>query len=325
MGTCQSTEAPEAEVVGGAPRAGNADDIEQAKQITKEVFMAGVEKLMQVSIDGYPKALRSTMARRNELLREMNGNQDLAVEKISKMAAALSEEGKTWLLGLVPYVGLPSQLLYPTWTMMRRVCLLAAVYGLDLNTEGTRALIIQTFAGLRAVPAAEYAIEAAVQLVWIAFAGPVAGFLPVGTVVSKVANVEGHVVDAVGRENFKEKGREVPEEEYMEELDPEPTRKDYIDLAKEGTALALYSAWAGAKAAAAMAQDKGKRQEAVDQAVDQAARLKGTAAAVGTGAVALAGEKGAELAGKVADKAKGGPKPETAARPEQAEEANTTD
>jgi hypothetical protein len=123
-------------------------------------------------------------------------------------------------------------------------------------------------------------------------------------VVSKVANVEGHLVDVVGRDNFEEKGRKVPEAEYMEELDPEPTRDDYIELAKEGTAAALYSAWAGAKSAAAIAQDKDQLQRAIDQARDQAAGLPQLAETLATGAVALAKEEATKLAGKAVDKAK---------------------
>merc|ERR1712194_990672 len=110
-------------------------------------------------------------------------------------------------------------------------------------------------------------------------------------------------------DNFKEKGRVVPEAEYREELDPEPTFNDYVDLAKQGTAFALYSAWRGATSAAAVAQNKDMRAEAVGQAADlskkAAAKSVEVGKAVGAGAVALAKNQGPQLAGKILDKAKG--------------------
>jgi len=149
------------------------------------------------------------------------------------------------------------------------------------------------------VPAAEFAIETSVQMVSEAFAGRVASFLPVGTLASKVVNVEGKVVDAVGRANLKEEGRVVAEAEYREELDPEPTFN---------TAFALSSAWRGANSAAAIAKDKDRRAVAVGQAADLskkvAAKSVEAGRAVGVGAVALARE-GPQLAGKILDKAKG--------------------
>lgn len=296
--------------------AAKIEEVEQAKQMTKEAFAAGMRKLLVLAIEGYPKALRSTMARRNELLRDVKGDQDAAAEKIKAAAAALSEEGKTWLLGLVPYVGFPAQLLYPTWTIMRRVCLLAAVFGLDLSTEDTRGRILHVFAGLRAVPAVEYGMEMACQAVWVAFAGPLAGFLPVGTLVTKVANVEGAVVDVVGRESFCEMGRKLAEAEYADPLDAEPTLSDYMSLAKDGTAFALYSTWKGGLTAVAIAQDKDRRSEALGQAVGAGKQAVdvgkktgsialATGVAVGAAGVAVAKDQGPQLAAKLADKAKG--------------------
>lgn len=290
-------------------------EVEQAKQITKDAFNAGMKKLLILAIDGYPKALRSTLARRNAELRQTNGDQDAACEVVKARAAAMSEEGKTWLLGLVPFIGFPAQLLYPTWMIMRRVCLLAAIYGLDLSSEDTRGRILHVFAGLRAVPAVECGMEMAVQAVWVALVGPVAGIVPVGTLVTKVTNVEGHVVDAMGRETFSEMQRKVPEAEYAAELDPEPTLNDYLDLAKQGTAFALYSAMkAPGKVVSTMA-DKDKRTEAMGQATDVARQsvdtgIKvGTAAAnvgmaVGAGAVALVQSRGSQLATAVTSQAK---------------------
>lgn len=222
---------------------GGTAGVDGAKEISKEVFKAAMSKVLTLAIEGYPRGLRSTMANRNELLRETNGDQEAATEIIKARAAALSEEGKSWLIGLVPYVGLPASVLYPTWKIMRRVCLLAAVMGLDLSLEDTRGRILHAFAGLRSVPAAEFAVETVVQAIWVLFAGPIAGVIPVGMLVTKVTNIEGAVLGQVGSDTFSEKSRPIPKEEYLPELDPEPTSADYIALAKEGTSAALLTVW----------------------------------------------------------------------------------
>merc|ERR1740123_2708452 len=192
-----------------------------------EVFVAGMKKLLNLCIQGYPKAIRSTLSRRNELLRKHEGSQELAVDEVEASAGALTEEAKTWLVGLIPYIGLPASLLLPTWKLCRRVCLLAGLYGHDLDAEETQVKIFHVFGGLRAVPALEFALETAVQAVWKAFVGPVARFVPVGALASKVANDEGHVMVALGKETFSEGQQPVPEEVYRELLDAEPTWQDY--------------------------------------------------------------------------------------------------
>jgi len=287
------------------------ETLNQAKEISKEAFANGIKKLLDLCIDGYPRALRSTLARRNELLRQVAGSQDEAADKIKAQAANVSEEAKSWLLGLVPYVGLPAAIIYPMWKQLRRVCLLAAVFGLSLKSEDSKARILHAFAGVRAVPAAEFAVESAVQLVWKAFVGPIAGLVPVGTLVSKIANVEGAVVDAIGRDTFSEVRQPVTQAEYGQELDPEPTHADYIALAKEGTAFALYSAWEAGCTGVDVAMDKKRREQALAQAIEVS---KG-AVTIGQGAAVLAMDagkagvsKGIEVVGRVTGGSKTEPK-----------------
>lgn len=281
-----------------------AGAIEEAKTVTKENFEKAILKLLRLAIEGYPKALRSTPARRNEMLRRYNGNQEACVEEVKSASANMTEESKTWLLGLVPYIGLPATLLYPSWTMLRRVCLMASLFGLDLSLDRTQAKILHAFAGLRGVPAAEFTVEFAVQAVWTTFAGPVAGMVPVGTLVSKVANVEGHVVDMVGRDTFGQDQRQLAAEEYQDELDPEPTLKDYADLAMEGTAAALATAWYGAREGKDIALDADRRVAAMNSAVSGGKTVATTGATVAVGAAGIAVDvgkvgvlKGVELGG----------------------------
>lgn len=285
--------------------AGAAAAVEEAKTVTKENFEKAILKLLRLAIEGYPKALRSTPARRNEMLRKHSGNQDSCIGEVKESASKMSEEGKTWLLGLVPYVGLPAAVLYPSWMMLRRVCLMASLFGLDLGESKSQAKILHAFAGLRGVPAAECAVEMAVQAVWNAFAGPVAGVIPVGTLVTKVANVEGQVVDFVGKDTFAVERRPIPPEEYNQELDPEPTMRDYADLAMEGTAASLATAWYGAREGMDIALDGQRREQALNSAVEGGKTAAQTGATVAVGAAGLAVDvgkvgvfKGVELGGK---------------------------
>jgi len=289
--------------------------VENAKQISKEAFTKGLRRLLNLSIEGYPRALRSTMGRRNAILREHAGNQDNAVDDVKAQAGALTEEGKTWLLGVVPYVGLPAKVLYPTWRALRRCCLLAAIYGFDLNEEDTRAKILQVFCGMRAVPLGEFALESAVQMVWTMIAGPVAGFVPVGVLASKVANVEGHVMGVVGHDTFTEGRRFVPPEEYEQELDPEPTRDDYLGLMKDTSVYALMLGRSAVLRARDVATDEERRGAtavmARDAAVSSAGWALENATVVGRGVVAAATapdakEKAMARAAEAADMGKEG-------------------
>eukprot|EP00928_Gymnodinium_smaydae_P006506 TRINITY_DN12310_c0_g1_i1.p1 TRINITY_DN12310_c0_g1~~TRINITY_DN12310_c0_g1_i1.p1 ORF type:complete len:343 (+),score=91.88 TRINITY_DN12310_c0_g1_i1:64-1092(+) len=286
--------------------------VERAKEISKEKFMVALKKVLVLAIDGYPRALRSTLSKRNELLRLHGGDQDSAAEDIKAQAADVKEETKTWLIGCVPFVGLPAKVLYPAWRALRRVALLAGTFGLDLDADVTRAKILHAFAGLRGAALGEFALEAAVQLVWSTFAGP-AAFLPVGVLASKVANVEGIVMTSVGRETFAEDRRPVTPEEYEQELDAEPTSEDYLGLCRDS---ALYGLLIGKQAgdlALAIARDRERRgatakaalsaaSAGAKTAVSGAKSAAGTAVVLGKGAVAAA--PGA--AEKVEDKVKDG-------------------
>merc|ERR1712106_558926 len=86
---------------------------------------------------------------------------------------------------------------------------------------------------------------------------------------------------------------------YMPELDPPPTRSDYLALAKDGTAFALYSSMkAPGKVYSTMA-DKDKRTEAMGQATDVARQSLATGKAVGTGAANVGMAVGAGAAAAV--------------------------
>lgn len=209
--------------------------VEGSKEVAKENFEKGLKLLLNLAIDGHPKALRSIAAVRNKRLREFQGDQDAAAESVKENTKSWAEEGREFLLGLIPGVGLPAALIYPMWKNLRRMCLTAAIFGLNMADEKVRAKILYAFIGMSSVEPAEMAIGFAVQAVWKKLAGPVAGLVPVGTLVGGLANVEdtvythGHIKEALsdGR-------RKIPESEYMQELDPEITAADYAELVKQG-------------------------------------------------------------------------------------------
>eukprot|EP00929_Paragymnodinium_shiwhaense_P097105 TRINITY_DN58867_c0_g1_i1.p1 TRINITY_DN58867_c0_g1~~TRINITY_DN58867_c0_g1_i1.p1 ORF type:complete len:372 (-),score=78.82 TRINITY_DN58867_c0_g1_i1:60-1097(-) len=266
--------------------------IEGAKKVSKEAFELGLRRLLNLAIAGYPRALRSTQSIRNELLRRHIGNQDAAVDDVKAQAADLKEEGKTWLLGVIPYVGLPASVLYPTWRALRRCCLLAGTYGLPLYEDWARAKVLHVFCGMRAVPIGECALEKAVQMTWTMVAGPAAAFVPVGMLASKVANVEGHVMGVIGHETFTECRTVVGPEEYILELDAEPTREDYMALAKDTSAYALLLGREQAVRCWDIANDKERREATAAMmasgALQAAVFAADTAMVMGKGAVAAA-------------------------------------
>lgn len=276
--------------------------LEKTKEITKEAFLEGMLKLVNLSIEGYPRAVRSIMAKRNELLRKYMGDAEKAKDSVQAAAAKIKEEAKTWMLGLVPFIGLPATVIWPTWKMLRRVCLMAGIYGHDVMDKDTKAKIISVFGGLRSVPAGEYALETAVQMTWTVIAGPVAGVIPVGVLVGKVSNFEGHLTSHLAKETFTEGQTAVPPEVYNQELDLEPTTGDYMALAKDAGGYALISAWEGGKGALEIAWDEERRNEKIREACVNAEQLaehaKKTGRALKAGApAALEAAKGAAAQG----------------------------
>lgn len=288
--------------------------IEKGKVIGQEKFQEAIMKLLIISIEGYPRALRSTMARRNEMLRKHNGNQDTCADDVKDQASNLTEEGKTWLIGMVPVLGLPGSVIYPAWRALRRCCLLAGIYGHDLNTDETRAKILSVFAGLRGAVVGEYVLEQVLQAVWVQFAGPASKFMPVGTLASKLVNVEGHVMALVGHETFTDGRRVVPPEEYALELDPEPTSSDYLALAKDSSVYGLWMVRGFGETAVEVAKNRERREATASWAVSSATAAGqatvSTAMVLGKGAVAAvtapdAKDKAISAAGAAKDAAVG--------------------
>merc|ERR1712216_323083 len=107
----------------------------------------------------------------------------------------------------------------------------------------------------------------------------------------------------IGHETFTDGRRSVPPEEYEQELDPEPTRDDYLALAKDTTAYGLMRGRGLGERAIDIAKDKDRREAAASAAytagASAAVSAAGTAMVMSKGAVAAATAPGA------ADKAVG--------------------
>merc|ERR1712194_615273 len=104
---------------------------EGSKYVNQENFEAGLEKLLELAINGYPRALQTIAARRNECLRRFKGDQDAAVDDAKDANNTWAQEAKETLFGIIPGIGLPLVLVRPIWKMLRRACLIAALLGHD--------------------------------------------------------------------------------------------------------------------------------------------------------------------------------------------------
>jgi len=159
------------------------------------------------------------------------------------------------------------------------------------------------------VPATEYAVETAVQMVWKKFVGPLA-VIPIGTLVTKLTNVEGMVMGVLGQETFSEGRQAVPEEVYSQELDAEPTLRDYQELARDGAAYALLKGRSLGGTAVAVALDGDRRSAAIGTAIETGekakkgaqefgARVAAAVPAVATEAVSMAKDAAVKAPGQL--------------------------
>lgn len=278
---------------------GNDDDEirpgTQIKEFTQENFQLLVKELVLVAINGYPRALRSTSSKRNELLRHSTGDGAAAVEKVASMSKSFKEEASEFLIGLVPVVGAPTSVLLPLWSQLRRTCLIAGLFGHDLQSEAVQTRVLQLAAGMRAgVSAAGTGIEVGVQALWRAVAGKLK-VVPVGTVAKALVDLDGRGQSLI-TEEFRADAVPVPWEVYVLELDPEPTLRDLSELLKDVGAQTLEQATRAGKAAAARLQS--------EELHVRARAVAGRAAGAGAAAATTAAGHAQQLAGGLAQQAK---------------------
>lgn len=207
----------------------------EAAEVGQEAFMNAAKALVAIAITGYPRAIVSTRSKRNSLLRRHFGDAEAAAREVMAKNCSFKDEAKHYLLALVPGVGIPAAVVYPLWIRLRRVCLVAALFGHDLQDDAVQAKIMYAAAGIEGGfqgHMANNTLQAAVQAVWRATAGPVTKFLPVGAVVGMFVGIEGRINEAVLRA-FQD-GPGVTEVEYLLTLDQAPTMNEFMQLIKDG-------------------------------------------------------------------------------------------
>jgi len=209
----------------------------EAAEVGQEAFVNAAKALVAIAITGYPRAIVSTRSKRNSLLRRHFGDAETAAREVMAKNGSFKDEAKHYLLALVPGIGIPAAVVYPLWIRLRRVCLVAALFGHDLQDDAVQAKIMYAAAGIEGGYQGHMAnntLQAAIQAVWRATAGPVTKFLPVGAVVGMFVGIEGRINEAVLRA-FQD-GPGVTELEYMLTLDQAPTMNEFLQLIKDGGA-----------------------------------------------------------------------------------------
>merc|ERR1712232_1105223 len=94
----------------------------------------------------------------------------------------------------------------------------------------------------------------------------------------------------IGQETFTEGRQPVPEEVYMQELDPEPTNQDYVALAQGGAQYAMVKAWGLGTEVVEIARDDKRRSAAVDAVREKGAQAADLGAKIITAAPGVAKE-----------------------------------
>lgn len=203
----------------------------QLAEAGQEVFVLAVKALMAVAINGYPRTIRSTAARSNQLLRQHGGDAQAAAEAAADTQETYLEEAREYLLRLIPYIGMPASVFYPLWKHLRTLCVVAAVFGHDLHDDMVQARVMYATAGLRSVPRLEGTLEKAVEALWRKLAASFAKKVPVGQIVSKAVDMESHALAAF-IDVFSD-GPGVAGKQYLEELDPVPDAADFLQLLRD--------------------------------------------------------------------------------------------
>lgn len=211
----------------------------ESNNVTEEGFTKASLALVKLAADGEPGILRSTYAKRNELLREHSGDQHAAALAVKEKGSSLASELREVVLGLIPYVGLPLAMAKPMWASLRRACLIAAIYGHNLKKEEVLGSIMMVVCGTGAKEKLfEKGLETSARLAWQLLCKKL-GFglvakLPVGKLVAVLPDFEGAARQEL-LDKFKEGRQEVPESVYKEVLDTRPSASDVVKaLQKKG-------------------------------------------------------------------------------------------
>ncbi|CAJ1356174.1 unnamed protein product [Effrenium voratum] len=209
-------------------------------ELAQEVFLHATQALLLLAANGYPRAVRSTAARRNAELRRARGDQEAAAQLA--LEEDTTEEVKEFLLRLVPYFGLPAAVVYPLWKLLRKICLVASIFGHDLQQEAVQAAVLLAAAGLHSAEAAQPRLEKALQALWKRLARGAVRAVPVGTVLGALVDLQGQAGELI-LAHFRKGSKQ---QDYSAPLDPEPTLADFLQMLQQTGRQTLEAAAAAA-------------------------------------------------------------------------------
>lgn len=207
--------------------------------MSKDAWKQPMMDMLYLAIHGKPGVVRSALASRNALLRQTKGNPDAAARIIIDAGDFYQDEMRAYLLPFIkfdiPGIGFPEALVVTTWMEMRRICIIAALFGHDLEQETVQARVLLATAGMRSfdILAVEHVVPWALDQLWAAICTaalvPVAAVLPVGSIITGLLKLNSKATTVVIKE-FKEDAKVVPESEYSQELEPQYVLADAMKL-----------------------------------------------------------------------------------------------
>jgi len=209
-----------------------------ANQVSKLAFENTISSLVLVAGNGYPRALRSTLAIRNELLRRHHGDVEAAAQEVVNDSPTFIAEARQYLMVLVPEIGIPAMIVIALWSQLRKACLVAALFGHDLTNPDVQVRILYASAGSKVgASIAKAGLVKATEFLWAkvvakAGLGSMAHMVPATAIVLALADIQDRVDQGV-IEEFREGRRYLLESHYRPVLDAEPSFLDFMDLIRE--------------------------------------------------------------------------------------------
>eukprot|EP00928_Gymnodinium_smaydae_P062314 TRINITY_DN46210_c0_g1_i1.p1 TRINITY_DN46210_c0_g1~~TRINITY_DN46210_c0_g1_i1.p1 ORF type:complete len:279 (-),score=81.48 TRINITY_DN46210_c0_g1_i1:90-926(-) len=253
MGVCRSKDKQEPAEPGPKPvpegktDSGGVDMNSPAMMVTmtKDAWKEPMMDMLTLAINGKPGVIRSARASRNALLRETNGDADAAAQLIISSEDYYQDEVRSFLLPFIkfdiPGVGFPEALVVTSWMEMRRICVIASLFGHDLHCDRVQGRVLLATAGMRSfdIMAVEHVVPWALDQLWAALctaaAVPIASVLPVGSIITGLLKLNDKATTMIVIKQFKEDATPVPKSEWEQELEPQYVLADAMKLLwKEG-------------------------------------------------------------------------------------------
>eukprot|EP01126_Amoeba_proteus_P019550 TRINITY_DN20111_c0_g1_i1.p1 TRINITY_DN20111_c0_g1~~TRINITY_DN20111_c0_g1_i1.p1 ORF type:complete len:155 (-),score=18.16 TRINITY_DN20111_c0_g1_i1:310-774(-) len=131
------------------PREDNTEekDILDLSAVEGTISMAFVKRILPFAIEGC-FGVQSTKDRARRYLELAGGNPIEAVHSAIQNNNGWSRKLWDSVISSIPVVGVPHSTFKPTWRLLRELSLIAACFGLDVDSEETHNAILVAFYGL---------------------------------------------------------------------------------------------------------------------------------------------------------------------------------